>query len=376
MHRSIPQGDCSLMQTDEVSWRLAARSGPPPPGYRRYFSRAVTWCVVLYLLAVLGVWLLMYVGGDRWWFPTVMLFGPKWIYAAPLAVLVPAAGLTRRRMLWPLLLAAIILAGPVMGLCVPWARLAAYRGPAIRALTCNVHENHVTNEVLAKLINELAPDVVALQECGADVHPVWPAGWNVLRTGELLVASRYTLDDEDVSASGHPPSPRPPASALHCVVRTPQGEIDLFNVHLRTPRRGLETVLDRRTVVSSSRSSSLAEAIQRRRRESEGLAQWIGGFSGPRIVVGDFNMPCESTIFRRCWAAYANAFSTAGFGLGHTKLSTIRGMSYGLRIDHILLGAGLKCGRCWVGPDIGSDHLPLVADLHWDAAASQRVPGR
>jgi vancomycin resistance protein VanJ len=34
-----------------------------------------------------------------------------------------------------------------------------------------------------------------------------------------------------------------------------------------------------------------------------------------------------------------------------------------VRIDHILAGPGWYCARCWVGPDVGSPHRPVLADL-------------
>jgi vancomycin resistance protein VanJ len=80
-------------------------------------------------------------------------------------------------------------------------------------------------------------------------------------------------------------------------------------------------------------------------------------------VFGDFNMPLESAIFRRCWSPLADAFSTAGWGFGFTKTSEKRGWSYGARIDHVLFSPPWRCLRCWVAGDIGSDHLPLVAEL-------------
>jgi endonuclease/exonuclease/phosphatase (EEP) superfamily protein YafD len=36
----------------------------------------------------------------------------------------------------------------------------------------------------------------------------------------------------------------------------------------------------------------------------------------------------------------------------------------GVRIDHILAGHGWRCRRCWVGPNIGSAHRPVIADLY------------
>ena len=53
---------------------------------------ALPWesCLRLYR-AVVGVWAVLWFAGDRWWFATLMLFGPRWVYAAPMAVLVPLA---------------------------------------------------------------------------------------------------------------------------------------------------------------------------------------------------------------------------------------------------------------------------------------------
>ncbi len=80
---------------------------------------AIVW---LYVAMLAVVWLLLRLGGDRWWFATLILFGPRWLCAVPLAALVPAAALVRRRLLWPLTAAAVVAVGPIMGFCLPWAR--------------------------------------------------------------------------------------------------------------------------------------------------------------------------------------------------------------------------------------------------------------
>ena len=77
----------------------------------------------------------------------------------------------------------------------------------------------------------------------------------------------------------------------------------------------------------------------------------------------DFNLPADSTIFRRYWGDFANAFFRVGWGFGFTKNSTEGGFSYGSRIDHVLYSPDLRCLRSWVGPDVGSDHLPLLAEF-------------
>jgi endonuclease/exonuclease/phosphatase (EEP) superfamily protein YafD len=84
----------------------------------------------------------------------------------------------------------------------------------------------------------------------------------------------------------------------------------------------------------------------------------------PAIVLGDLNMPIESAIYRRNWSSFANAFSRCGFGLGWTK----RTRRFGVRIDHVLLGAGLGCETARVVPALGSDHRGLIVRVRPPAA--------
>ena len=324
---------------------------------------AVAACTWSYVAAVLAVWLLLCFGGDQWWFATVMLFGPRWLYAIPWVALVPVAALVRPRLLWPLAGAAVVLLGPIMGLCLPWARLVASDGPMVRVLSCNIDRTAVDVQRLVELVADTQPDVVALQECPAILPLQWPAGWYFCRTGQLLIASPHPLRNEESVQDRHLPGPSPPVNSLRCIVEMPQGQAGFCCVHLHTPREGLSEVLDRQTLVSPARSTELAAAIVERRLESEELVEWLQGRPGAWIAAGDFNMPADSAIYRASWAGCVNAFSVSGFGFGYTKWTPIGGWQYGLRIDHVLGGPGLKARRCWVGPDVGSDHLPLLAEL-------------
>ena len=142
-------------------------------------------------------------------------------------------------------------------------------------------------------------------------------------------------------------------------------DIDFFSTHLLSPRDGLGVVLDRQTLLRPSEGPALTADIKQRSQESEDAESWVRRLSTSPILAGDFNMPTDSSIYRRDWAKYRNAFSDAGLGCGYTEWPRIRGFSWGVRIDHILTAGSWRPRRCWVGPDIGSDHLPLVADLVW-----------
>ena len=316
----------------------------------------------LYLAGVLALWLLLRVGGDRWWFPTLILFGPRWLCVLPLAVLLPVAALIRRRMLWVLSTAALVAFGPVMGFQFPWARMVAVPGPYIRVLTCNVKGHSFDNPALDELVLTAQPDIVALQGCWGQLQVKWPEGWHVCREGSLVVASRYPLRlmaDLRWRLPGH--SPR--VNMLRCLVESPQGDIDFYSVHLDSPHVGISAVLNRSTILSPSYSGVLAAEIDQRRRESENARRVVSRLSESPVLAGDFNLPSDSNIYRCDWSGYRDAFSEAGLGFGYTESARVHWLSFGIRIDHILTGSHWQCRRCWVGPDVGSDHLPLLAEL-------------
>jgi vancomycin resistance protein VanJ len=89
------------------------------------------------------------------------------------------------------------------------------------------------------------------------------------------------------------------------------------------------------------------------------------------VIAGDFNLPVESAIYRQHWAQYRNAFSQTGIGSGYTKHTRL----FGVRIDHVLSSKDVQPIRSFVGKDVGSDHLPLIADLAIPMVSGRVPPG-
>ena len=122
-----------------------------------------------------------------------------------------------------------------------------------------------------------------------------------------------------------------------------------------TPRKGLEAVI--RSPLGGGRAFREVTRVQD--YESRLLREWTSEVAGPILLAGDFNLTSEHPLYRRDWSGYADAFAYASWGLGHTMFTRM----IGLRIDHILAGPGWRADRCRVGPDIGSAHRPVIADL-------------
>ena len=132
--------------------------------------------------------------------------------------------------------------------------------------------------------------------------------------------------------------------------------MSVTSLHLETPRAGLELV---RSGELSAGVPKMSEKSFLRGVELRRAREWVDALPSPRIVLGDFNTPPESPLFRRAWSDWWNTFSVLGWGVGGTRLNGwIRP-----RIDHILVDGGWRILRAWVGDDVGSDHLPVFAQI-------------
>jgi endonuclease/exonuclease/phosphatase (EEP) superfamily protein YafD len=314
----------------------------------------VIWLCRLYVLALVILCILLWTLADIWWPATVLMYVPRWGFGLPLAVLVPAALLLWPRALRLLLLGAVIWLWPLMGLCLPWRLLFAGEpvGPTIRVVTCNTHYKQLNPVALREFLDETGADIVALQYWGGhyDGTVFEPGAVHIHKAGEFCLASRYPIVGTHHLST--------PPLAVCVTLEAPVGRLQFVTLHLGTPRDGL-------LAVARQGELGIAELevnIARRRTESERLTAWLRDIDGPLLITGDFNTTVESAIFREFWANYTDAFSAAGWGWGVTQITPRRTAA---RIDHILAGPGWRCRRCSVGPFVGSEHRPVVADFEW-----------
>lgn len=330
-------------------------------GIRRIdFLQLSVWGYLAFLIAVVAV---LHLCADRWWFGTVLAYSPRWVVAWPSGILLPFALVWRRRLCLPLVAGAVIILIPIMGWELPTLSPAANGDHPVRIVTCNVGGGHVEAWQIPLMITRHSPDVVMLQECASELQINWPQGWSEIRAGGLLIASRFPLQEAFQAANNHPPSPWPPVNGLVCRIKMAAVEIAVCNVHLLTPREGLTTVADRWILINPSRKDAVEREIVYRDAESRELRAQLADLRTPLIVAGDFNMSRESKIYCDHWGDLTNAFSERGWGFGYTKTTWFGPIHFSTRIDHVLASSEWAVDACWTDKDIGSDHLPLIADL-------------
>jgi endonuclease/exonuclease/phosphatase (EEP) superfamily protein YafD len=321
----------------------------------------LAWIVVL---KAAGLALTYRLAGDTTWWGTALLYAGRWPWLALPLLLVPFALLWRRSMLLPIGIALLLVLGPVMGGALSLRSLVTQpiATPLLRVLTFNVEGGRLVAFSIDALLREVQADLVGFQECGATFRQelLKLREWAVVDTSgaSLCFLSRYPLDTAVVvmpakafrDAGGA-------ASAARYVVRTPGGSVAVFNVHLETPRHGVEFLFsDPERAPAEIEGNTLL-----RQTESRVVRRWADSTSGPRIVMGDFNLPAESAIFREFWGDLEDAWSGGGNGFGFTKDNGwIR-----VRIDHILASEDLTVVEAKVLRDVGSDHLPLLGVYQW-----------
>jgi hypothetical protein len=254
----------------------------------------IGWAYTVFLGILAGS---LYTLGDRWWPASLVLFGPRWIWGVPLVVLVPAICWWRPRSIGVMILAAWLFIGPLSGACIPvspnWGR---GRGPSvkIRVLTCNVHSANLDTHGLGAVIAGTGPDIVSLQEW-SDHYPIpevfLEPGWHVEIQRESCLGSRYPIREAQSLSYRELTLGRDGMASRH-VIETPVGKIQFFNLHPISPRDGLDSIWYRLEGVDLA----LQKNIEVRRLQSELASRWAGSFPGPKLLVGDFNLPVESAI--------------------------------------------------------------------------------
>ncbi len=241
--------------------------------------------------------------------------------------------------------AALLAAWPLFG-WMPPLRLGAKPKPFVKVATFNVAGDEADLRRLAEWIEAEEIDVICLQEVNGTENIGQQLltrldGWHGAIRREVAILSRFPLGREQSIPMGG----RLNRDVLAVEVGAPR-PLWVASVHWPAPQptKGLSRLAEDQQVRSEYLASTLEIGSRR---------DW------PTVLGGDFNTPPRHGLYREMLAQYGNAFAQSGKGLGYT-FSKDRSM---IRIDHLWLSSDLKAADCQVGPDLGSDHLPVVAEI-------------
>jgi endonuclease/exonuclease/phosphatase (EEP) superfamily protein YafD len=291
----------------------------------------------------------------RWFWPAEILCHFRPILGAfGLLAALATLGLRLRSQALALCALALICAWPTLALCMPRATEKP-AGKSLRVATVNLLWGSESFDALEPWLDEEQPAVVFISEVDSKrlprieglrergypyqfVEPPLPE-WHAKTWGNAVI-SRLPLSQSEV---------RWPGPILDARVEFEGRALRVLGAHPLRPGRAEMT--HRRNVV-------LAE---------------LGVLAGERadvVVLGDLNMTESTPRFGELLEAGHLADTRAGRGPMGTWRVTVPRVYWDLRplrlpLDHVLIGPGLAVLDRRIGPDIGSDHLPVTADVAW-----------
>lgn len=314
---------------------------------------------LLFLALVLVVTTVLHTVADAWWPATILLFLGRWPWLLPgIPVLLLAILLQHHRAALTTLAAGVIALFGILDLSLGLGRIVTrpHASSQIRVITYNIGGSVVAPMSLVAMATDWRPDIIAVQECGessVELLRGMPDFRNDI--GTTCLFTRFEIVRIDSLRRDAFRNAQGAAWVKRYRLRGPDGEFDFTNLHLDTPRKAFEAMMDGKR----DATTSIADKTEIRDLESKLTRRWVDIGPGPRLVAGDFSMPSESAIYRRHWRTLTNGFSFAGRGFGYSR----RAGWIQLRIDHVLADDGWIVQSARLLPDYGSDHLPMMVDV-------------
>jgi hypothetical protein len=188
-----------------------------------------------------------------------------------------------------------------------------------------------------------------------------------LGSTQFLIATRFPIEstfEPDKLPQGR--YARAPGFVRH-VVKTPLGDVAVYNVHPISPRHGMYGIragLQKEILSGRAFKVEQTEAMQSdsalRATQVRAFAEKAAAETGSVIVGGDTNLPTLSPVLSsELTSSFIDGFSSAGSGFGYTFPAKHPWM----RIDRIMTSHDLAFTSFSVGCEGASDHLCVVADI-------------
>lgn len=310
-----------------------------PPPRHSWLSRALhtlLWCLpvaALALASLLGYW-----GRDSWELDSLNHFRLQYVMLAGVLCL---ALLTCRRPILLTLSTGLLILNTWEVVSIP-QRADDTPGPVYKALSINVHTHNHEKERTVELIRSEQPDIVAIVELTHRWKPhleslrdLYPHQALYLYGNDYgyCLLSRYPFSEEQPRFREYGAMPRR--------VDTPSGPLIAFMVHPTSP--------------------TSAPEWRWRNRIYRHLAEFCQEQQDPILMLGDFNSTPWSPLFRDL--VRDSGLRQPGTRLVPRPTWPAGWPLIGIPIDHFLISPGLTALSERVGPNVGSDHYPILLEF-------------
>lgn len=284
--------------------------------------------------------------GRYWWgFELATHFRVQYALALGLGALLLAVGRRRR---WAALFAIFALLNAML-LAPRFSTVATAQtgadGPVLRAMLANVNSANRDYSRIRDAIIDRDPDFVVLLE----VTP-----WLLDRLTDLADRYPYRIA-----------APQEDNFGIAFLSRRPFLQSDI--VQFGSPERPsiiAEFAIDRRGFILAGTHPLPpigAEMARDRNDQLAKLAEFARQAGQPLLLLGDLNISPWSPYFERLLAD--SGLRDSGRGRGIQPTWPVRWPPLWIPIDHALFSEGTRILRRETGPDLGSDHYPVIVDF-------------
>lgn len=240
---------------------------------------------------------------------------------------------------------AVFAAIPIVSYMGVQTARAEASSPTFRVVTFNTWFRNHDYDAIGRFLEKMQPDVIVLEERNRQ---------EAQRLGEFLTSYPYSFNE-----------PRPHGVVIFArwpiasAESLPLAEGGVLAARVTLDWRGTPI-----TVLGAHLHWPLGPKNSRlRNTELASIAAFAAAHPGPLIVAGDFNITPWSRHFRATLERSGLNDSAAGHGLAPSWPAQFPPL--GIRIDHCWVSRHWRSTDVRLGPSLGSDHLPLIADLEF-----------
>lgn len=334
--------------TDNEDRESQLRAAGKPGHLRRWLGQLAVLVTLAAGLPTLGAF-----GGAHAW-PLELLSHFRVQYALALLVLVIVL-LAVGRYGWAAVAAVLLAlnAWQIAPFALPLgAESTVVDGASFKLVSVNVLSSNRSPERVVEFLRDADPDVIVVLE----FTPEWERRLSVLEATHPHTALRSSGGNFGIGLYS-----RLPIEDVEWVPLSESNEAVAVRVRVDGQ---LVTVIGAHPFPPFGAPGSSLRDQQLRQ-----VAKFAASLRGPAIVAGDLNITPFSPVFDEFLAAAKLRDPRRGQGL----LTTWPANRLPLRIpiDHVLVGEGVSA-RLSTGPTVGSDHLPVIAEIRLKPASEIR----
>ncbi|GAA0775135.1 endonuclease/exonuclease/phosphatase family protein [Roseibium denhamense] len=340
------------------------------------------WCCCLGAIAAAGLGLSAFAAPDFWLTDNMSFFLRQFLGAGAFGCVMGLSGLFLRHRLSKLykFTVAIAITGMVVLAGLTLVRTTENtvslaqspdHGNQIRVVSINIENLFLGDTVLQAYLSAVNADVIVFQETlwwlqerrwerlglpvGGAGSGGFPGNYHVGQLGGLVVYSRFPITGiRPITIDGETP---PGANVYYDADR------ELISLTLETPSKAVKLVAIH---PDSPRTKSRWQNKRRYFDATDDLIRDLRSANElPLLAIGDWNSAPWSARFQRSLSdnnlktAYPGGWPQTTRFFFDYRLHWILGAP----VDQFAVTEGLEVLGVSLGPDIGSDHLPLVVDL-------------